>query len=61
VKKFIAIILIIIGIAVAFGSFIQASVEKGIVGHSINLGALWTVGIIGVIILIGGIIMINRK
>jgi hypothetical protein len=60
VKKFIAIILIIIGIAIAFGSIIQSSVEKTIIGHA-NSGALWTTGIIGVIILIVGIIVLNRK
>jgi len=60
VKKFIAVILIIIGIAVAFGAIIQSSVEKTIAGHS-NSGALWATGIIGVLILIGGIVVLNRK
>jgi len=59
-KKFIAVILIIIGIAVAFGAIFQSSVEKTVAGHA-NSGALWVTGIIGVIIIIGGIIVLNRK
>ena len=59
-KKFIAVVFIIIGIAVAFGAIFESSVEKNVAGHA-NSGALWTVGIIGIIILIGGIIVFNRK
>ena len=59
-KGFIAIILIIIGIAIAFGSIIESWVEKAVAGHA-NSGALWATGIIGVLILIGGIVVLNRK
>ena len=59
-KKFIAVVLIIIGIAIAFGAIIQSHVEQTIAGHA-NSGAIWTAGIIGVIILIGEIVMLNRK
>lgn len=59
-KKFLAIILIIIGIALAFGSLIQTQIERTIIGQA-NSAALWVVAILGIIAIIGGIILLRRK
>ena len=58
-KRFLSIILIIIGAFLIFGSIIEHSVENTITGHD-NVGALWTVGIIGVIAIISGLFL-RRK